>query len=75
MRQKARTPMAMRKNGPRAGSKHGIMWPELAVGKAVEYVGTPNGARTNAFRANKRYPKLNFRTYKKNNRIYIERTK
>ncbi len=67
--------MAARRNGPRAGPVLGIMWETMAVGVPMVYPGTPNGARTNTSRANKRYPKLSFRTFKRAKRIYVERVK
>jgi hypothetical protein len=67
--------MPQRKNGPNAGPTFGIVWDKLVLHKPVRYRGTATGAKTNAYRANQRYKDKKFRSFTKNNKVYIERTK
>lgn len=67
--------MPQRRNGPLAGPRLGVDWDGLLVGKPKKYNGTHTGAKTNVFRANKRYPTKKFRSYQKNGNVYVERTK
>lgn len=74
--------MAARKNGRLAGPTHGTEWEKLPLNTPKQYLGTSKGAKANVCRANKRYPDLRFRSYKKlrlrkngtvEEKVYIER--
>ncbi len=65
--------MAGRQNGPLAGPVLGTKWEKMKVGKPIVYTGTRNGAKANVSRANRRYPDMRFRSYKKDNAVWIER--
>lgn len=67
--------MAARRNGPRAGPVLGISWEKLPLKVPKLYPGTSTGAKTNTCRANIRYPEMRFRSFKKNKKVYIERTR